>query len=55
MRKVQNSDWLQARVLALMTMLLIALFRPEIVAIHTSDHEVSEVAMSYLLSHSPTS
>ena len=30
-------------------MLLIALFRPEIVAIYTSDHEVSEVAMYLLL------
>jgi MATE family multidrug resistance protein len=49
MRKVQKLGLATGTVLALMTMLLIALFRPEIVAIYTSDHEVSEVAMYLLL------
>ena len=49
MRKVQKLGMATGTVLALMTMLLIALFRPEIVAIYTSDHEVSEVAMYLLL------
>lgn len=49
MRKVQKLGLVTGTVLALMTMLLLWVFRAEIIAIYTSDYDVAQIAMYLVL------